>query len=585
VTTKTPGHTSGKGNDPYIGRVVAGRYRLEARLGEGGMGVVYRARHVLIDRVVALKLIRPDLRTETHLRAWMLREARAANRVDHAHIIDIHDIGETDEGELYLVMEYLVGTPLSAEIAKGQFAMARAVDVLEQMAAALGRAHDLGVVHRDLKSDNILLTNRGGRKDFVKILDFGLAHLARDPRLAPKGAVFGTPEYMSPEQARGEEANASSDLYALGILLYEMTTGKLPFHSHDREQLLEMQRNAPPPNPRVLRADLPREAEAIVLRLLQKDVARRYKDAHHLSEDLKAFQRSLPSTPWEIANSAEAPASPPQPPPAPSAGVAEWASRAALFGRMVARAYPAGDAPAEVQGALDDAWRLANRAARLEGEVASHMRKLEALERRGRALRAEIGRKVEELAHEESRVLRDAAAENEMVTQQRERMAAAERNQTQARGQADGAEKQGVSGAALRTAYERVGQTTAMVEARREALAEHELRAARKDAQARDLRRQIEDLRAQLARYADAMEEDLSQGRERVAQRTREGVTYERSFTEATDIIVRHLRGRPECRDLLDEFLRDAGKGGAGAQQAQAPSPTTTAVGIGAPPA
>jgi serine/threonine-protein kinase len=172
-----------------------------------------------------------------------------------------------------------------------------------------------------------------------------------------------------------------------------------------------------------------------------------------------------------------------------------------------------------------------------------------------------------------------------MVTQQRERMAAAERNQTQARGQADGAEKQGVSGAALRTAYERVGQTTAMVEARREALAEHELRAARKDAQARDLRRQIEDLRAQLARYADAMEEDLSQGRERVAQRTREGVTYERSFTEATDIIVRHLRGRPECRDLLDEFLRDAGKGGAGAQQAQAPSPTTTAVGIGAPPA
>jgi serine/threonine-protein kinase len=440
--------------------------------------------------------------------------------------------------------------------------MARAVDVLEQMAAALGRAHDLGVVHRDLKSDNILLTNRGGRKDFVKILDFGLAHLARDPRLAPKGAVFGTPEYMSPEQARGEEANASSDLYALGILLYEMTTGKLPFHSHDREQLLEMQRNAPPPNPRVLRADLPREAEAIVLRLLQKDVARRYKDAHHLSEDLKAFQRSLPSTPWEIANSAEAPASPPQPPPAPSAGVAEWASRAALFGRMVARAYPAGDAPAEVQGALDDAWRLANR-----------------------ALRAEIGRKVEELAHEESRVLRDAAAENEMVTQQRERMAAAERNQTQARGQADGAEKQGVSGAALRTAYERVGQTTAMVEARREALAEHELRAARKDAQARDLRRQIEDLRAQLARYADAMEEDLSQGRERVAQRTREGVTYERSFTEATDIIVRHLRGRPECRDLLDEFLRDAGKGGAGAQQAQAPSPTTTAVGIGAPPA
>src|SRR4051812_12751060 len=261
--------------DAMLGKVVAGRYRLEARLGEGGMGIVYRARHVLIDRVVALKLIRPDLRGETHLRAWMLREARAANRVDHAHIIDIHDIGETEEGELYLVMEYLVGTALSAELARGPLPIARGVDILEQMCAALARAHDLGVVHRDLKSDNILLTARGGRKDFVKILDFGLAHLARDPRLAPKGAVFGTPEYMSPEQARGEDANAQSDLYALGILFFEMTTGQLPFRSNDRETLLEMQRTAPSPRPRQLRADLPPAAENIILKLLEKDPRKR----------------------------------------------------------------------------------------------------------------------------------------------------------------------------------------------------------------------------------------------------------------------------------------------------------------------
>src|SRR5512134_3551504 len=132
---------SQKAVDPMIGKVVAGRYRLEARLGEGGMGVVYRARHVLIDRVVALKLIRPDLRGETHLRAWMLREARAANRVDHAHIVEIHDVGETEEGELYLVMEYLTGSSLSSEVAKGQQPIARAVDILEQMTAALARAH------------------------------------------------------------------------------------------------------------------------------------------------------------------------------------------------------------------------------------------------------------------------------------------------------------------------------------------------------------------------------------------------------------------------------------------------------------
>src|SRR5215204_4395921 len=176
-------------NDPALNKVIAGRYRLEARIGEGGMGIVYRARHVLIDRVVAVKLIRPDLRGETHLRAWMLREARAANRVDHAHIIDIHDIGETEEGELYLVMEYLVGTPLSAELARGPMPLARGVDVLEQMCAALARAHDLGVVHRDLKSDNIMLTVQGGRRDFVKILDFGLAALTRDARTPRRCAI------------------------------------------------------------------------------------------------------------------------------------------------------------------------------------------------------------------------------------------------------------------------------------------------------------------------------------------------------------------------------------------------------------
>src|SRR5205814_6821539 len=132
--------------------------------------------------------------------------------------------------------------------------------------AALGRAHDLGVVHRDLKSENILLTNRGGRKDFVKILDFGLAHLARDPRLAPRGAVFGTPEYMSPEQARGEEASAPSDLYALGVLFFEMLTGLLPFRSDDRETLLELQRTTAAPRPRSIRPDVLPAAESIVIR-------------------------------------------------------------------------------------------------------------------------------------------------------------------------------------------------------------------------------------------------------------------------------------------------------------------------------
>lgn len=537
-----------------LGRVIAGRYRLEARAGEGGMGVVYRARHVLIDRVVALKLIRPDLRGETHLRAWMLREARAANRVDHAHIIDIHDIGETEEGELYLVMEYLVGTSLSSELARGPMPLSRSVDILEQMCAALARAHDLGVIHRDLKSDNILLTGRGGRKDFVKILDFGLAHLAMDPRLAPKGAVFGTPEYMSPEQARGEEAGPQSDLYALGVLFFEMLTGQLPFRSDDRETLLEMQRTAVAPKPRTIKPDVLPNAESIVMKLLEKERRKRFQDAHHLHEELKSLQRALPSTPWEIGGAGEN-AAPPPPPPPQSPGVIEWASRAALFSRMASRAYPAGNAPPDVQNAVAQVWDLASRANKLEGEVASHTRKLEALERRGRALRAEIGRKVEELAHEESRVLRDAAAEQQEAGRLKDQLAAAEKNAQATRGQADTAVSQALPAAQLRPIFEKAGAAGALVDAKREQLVDHEQKGSVKEGQARDLRRQIEELRAQLARYAEALEEDLSAGREKVAARTREGLAFEKSFSDVSALLINHLKSKPEVRDLLQELM------------------------------
>ena len=518
------------------------------------MGIVYRARHVLIDRVVAVKLIRPDLRGETHLRAWMLREARAANRVDHAHIIDIHDIGETDESELYLVMEYLIGTPLSTELARGPMPLTRAVDILEQMGAALARAHDLGVVHRDLKSDNILITQRGGRKDFVKILDFGLAALAHDPRLAPKGAVFGTPEYMSPEQARGEQAGPQSDLYALGVLFFEMLVGQLPFRAADRDTLLEMQRTAPAPRPTSIKKDVNPVAEKIILKLLEKESRKRYRDGHHLLEELKALQRSLPSTSWdkEAAGEAPAPAAPPPPPPPPkSAPVTEWANRAGLFARMLARAFPAGNATPDLAQAMANIWEVTAKANGLEGEIASHTRKLEALERRGRALRAEIGRKVEELAQEESRALRDAASYGEEEETARRELTAAMQLAKEKVAQADTAERAGQGSRAI---YESAGAARAMAEAKRQWLSTREARRTAREAIARDLRRQIEDLRAQLARYAEALEEDLASGREKVAARTREGIRMEQTFTDGSHALTEALKDRPECRDLMAQL-------------------------------
>jgi len=541
---------SKKSKDPLLGQVIAGRYRLESQLGEGGMGVVYRARHVLIDRVVALKLIRPDLRGETHLRAWMVREARAANRVDHAHIVDIHDVGETEDGELYLVMEYLIGDSLSSQIAKGPMPIARAVDILEQMTAALARAHDLGVVHRDLKSDNIMITGRGGRKDFVKILDFGLAALTRDPRLAPKGAVFGTPEYMSPEQARGEDAISSSDLYALGILFFEMLTGRLPFRSGDRDELLEMQRKAKPPNPRKYRADIPEKAEQIIMKLLEKNPADRFRDGHHLKEELKEMQRALPARTWDSPADA-APAAPPLPPPAKAPGVVEWSRTAANFLRAVARAYPDGDAPTAVQSAADKIWEMASGASRLEGELESHSKKLETIEKQGRALRAEIGRKVEDLAGEESRALRDASAERDVLSH-----FVLKRKKSQREFKVAQAEVQGAGNDVnrIRKGYEALGAARAEIEILDGVARDYERRARNKEDAAAERRKQIEQLRGQLKRYSEALENDLQTGRERIANRVREALNYENEFGEASDLLLDHLSDKPECRELLEDI-------------------------------
>jgi serine/threonine-protein kinase len=428
------------------------------------------------------------------------------------------------------------------------------------MCAALARAHDLGVVHRDLKSDNIMLTVQGGRRDFVKILDFGLAALTRDARLAPKGAIFGTPEYMAPEQARGEDATALCDLYALGILFFEMLTGQLPFRSNDRETLLELQRSGTPPRPTTVRADIPPQAEAIILRLLEKDPAKRFRDGHHLQEELKAFQRSLPSKLLESSQS-EAPAVVPPPPPAPSPGVQEWGTRAANFQRTLARAYPNGRVPPELQNAIDTLWETASRASRLEGELASQSRKLDATERRGRALRAELGRKVEELATEESRALREAGDWRDRVRNIEVELRAATQEREQTEKRAREAETRGGDVRALRPVFEAHGAARAKVEACQRQI-EHQLaHATRHEGRANELRKQIDELRSQLQRYSDALENDLITGRDRIAAKVKEALGYEQRFGDASTTLIKQLREKPECRDLIEELVQsDRGK-------------------------
>ncbi|MCC7538051.1 MAG: serine/threonine protein kinase [Deltaproteobacteria bacterium] len=273
--------------DPLLGRVLGGRYRLTGRLGEGAMGAVYRARHEQLPREVAVKVLSPDLALEPVYRERFLREARAANRIQHDHVIDITDVGETEDGVAFFVMELLVGRTLATDIAKGPIPARRALRIVAQVASALAHAHAIEVVHRDLKPDNIFLVERAGDRDFVKLIDFGLARAMSDPRLTGSGVVFGTPEYMAPEQARGAPVGPSADLYALGVVLFEMLTSRLPFEGQTAELLVKHIREKPR-RPSELVPNVPRDAEEICMRLLEKQPDARFRHAEALHAAVEA---------------------------------------------------------------------------------------------------------------------------------------------------------------------------------------------------------------------------------------------------------------------------------------------------------
>src|SRR5882757_8325358 len=223
--------------DPLLGHTLDDKYRLEARLGIGGMGTVYRARHVLIDRPVAIKVLNPRFVEDEAARTRFRREARAAGRLQHANAVTVTDFGESHDGYVYLVMELLEGRTLRDVLAKeAPLDAARAVSLMMQISAAVAAAHDAGIIHRDLKPANIFIVQRAEVPALVKVLDFGIAKVAADfldeddhLTLTQVGAMIGTPRYMSPEQCSGSPLTAAADVYSLGVILYEMLTGTVPF--------------------------------------------------------------------------------------------------------------------------------------------------------------------------------------------------------------------------------------------------------------------------------------------------------------------------------------------------------------------
>ena len=276
--------------DLLVGSILADRYRVLGALGQGGMGKVYRVEHLTLHKEMACKLLHPELSRLDEVARRFEREAEAAARLDHPHIVSVTDFGRTSDGQLFLVMELLDG-PSLAEVLRPTGAeatplgAARALPIFRQILKALGAAHQANIVHRDLKPENVILVARDGAPDFVKIIDFGIAKLdSKTDRGAPltqAGVVFGTPEYLSPEQALGEEADLRADLYAAGVMLYEMLTGHHPFEAESRVQILSMHLTKQASLMRTIApgADIPRALEAVVRRAMEKQRADRYPTA------------------------------------------------------------------------------------------------------------------------------------------------------------------------------------------------------------------------------------------------------------------------------------------------------------------
>jgi eukaryotic-like serine/threonine-protein kinase len=286
--------------DTLLGTIVGDRYRLTARIGDGGMGTVYRAEHVYMRKTVAVKLLHPELDQIDEISKRFTREAETCSRMAHQNIVQVTDFGRMWDGRLFLVMEFVPGESLAALLARKKcLSQERSLNVTLQILNALDHAHGHGVVHRDLKPENIMLVARSGQPDLVKVLDFGIAKISNPSgsaaNLTQAGTVFGTPEYMSPEQALGGTAGPQSDLYACGVLLYQMIAGERPFGAPDPVQVLKLQvlEDALPlrtaaPDP--LRAP---SIDAAVERALQKEPAKRFASAAEMAAALTSASSAV----------------------------------------------------------------------------------------------------------------------------------------------------------------------------------------------------------------------------------------------------------------------------------------------------
>jgi serine/threonine-protein kinase len=322
------------------GREIAGRYRMLAKLGEGGMGAVYRAEQISLKRKVAVKLLRPELSSQPGLVRRFNAEAELAAKLSHPNTVNIYDFGQDADGTLFIAMEYVEGKSLRQVLAAGgPMPPERALHIVAQIASSLADAHAHGIVHRDLKPDNVMLTERGKQKDVVRVLDFGIAKLRDDGKgveqaMTRAGDLVGTPQYMAPEQIRAEAVDGRTDVYAVGAMLFEMLTGRLPFEGPTLMAILSkhLVENLEPPSRRRPELGIPPALDQLVLETMAKEPAARTASMERLGERVSEVATALgariafgpvtgPSTAQvPVGGSPSAPAFAPPPPPPPPSG-------------------------------------------------------------------------------------------------------------------------------------------------------------------------------------------------------------------------------------------------------------------------
>jgi serine/threonine-protein kinase len=269
-----------------IGQTIS-HYKILERLGGGGMGVVYKAEDTKLKRIVALKFLPPELTRDKEAKERFIHEAQAASALDHPNICNIHEVGETDDGQMFIAMACYEGETLKSRIAKGQLRIEEAVEIAIQVAQGLQKAHEKGIVHRDIKPGNIIITNDG----VAKILDFGLAKLAGQAKLTKTGSTVGTAAYMSPEQARGLDVDHRTDIWSLGVALYEMLTGHLPFRGDHEAALLYSIVHEEPRPISSFRVDLPPDIELSITKMLQKEPGGRFQHMRELPSQLGTIKK------------------------------------------------------------------------------------------------------------------------------------------------------------------------------------------------------------------------------------------------------------------------------------------------------